>query len=241
MPKNRLNSVKKIALIIFSLLLLAANDLSAQKRLKNLPNYNNKKLHFGFSIGLNFYNFNIQQIENLADVSGYYRAEGIVNPGYNVNIVTNLRLAEYLDFRFLPGFASTNRLIEFDVIEPLSQERQIVKREIVSSFFEFPFELKYRSKRVDNYGLYVTTGFKYNLDLSSNENVEDDRLFKIRGNDLGYELGFGIDMYFEFFKFSPQIKATFGVNNLLVQDGTFYVEGIERLETRAILLNFTFE
>ena len=101
--------------------------------------------------------------------------------------------------------------------------------------------MKYRSKRVDNYGLYVTTGFKYNLDLSSNENVEDDRLFKIRGNDLGYELGFGIDMYFEFFKFSPQIKATFGVNNLLVQDGTFYVEGIERLETRAILLNFTFE
>lgn len=233
--------MKKIALLILTLFVCMGQDLSAQNRLKNLPNYNNKKIHFGFSIGLNFYDFHIQQIENLADVSGYYRAEGVVNPGYNVNIVTNFRLAEYLDFRFLPGFASTNRVIQFDVIEPITQERQIIEREIVSSFFEFPFELKYRSKRIDNYGLYVTTGFKYNLDLSSNQNVEDDRLFKIRSGDLGYELGFGIDMYFEFFKFSPQIKATFGFNNLLVQDGTFYVEGIHRLETRAILLNFTFE
>lgn len=233
--------MKKSALLILILLALLCQDLQAQRRLLNLPNYNNKKLHFGFSIGLNFFNFNIQQIENLGDVDGYFGAQGVVNPGYNVNIVTNLRLAEYLDFRFLPGFASTNRVIEFDVIEPLTQERQIVKREIVSSFFEFPFELKYRSKRIDNYGLYVTTGFKYNLDLSSNENVEDDRLFKIRSSDLGYEFGFGVDMYFEFFKFSPQIKATFGFNNLLVQDGTYYVSGIERLETRAILLNFTFE
>lgn len=233
--------MKKIALLFLAIIVLAGNDLNAQNRLKNLPNYNNKKLHFGFSIGLNFYNFNIQQIENLADVAGYYRAEGIVNPGYNVNIVSNFRIAEYLDFRFLPGFASTNRFIEFDVVEPISQERQIIKREIVSSFFEFPFELKYRSKRIDNYGLYVTTGVKYNLDLSSNENVEDDRLFKIKSSDLGYELGFGIDMYFEFFKFSPQIKATFGINDLLVQDGTFYVSGIEKLQTRAILLNFTFE
>ena len=198
-------------------------------------------MHFGFSIGLNFYNFNIQQIENLADVEGFYRADGDVNPGYNVNIVSNFRIAEYLDFRFLPGFASTNRILEFDVIEPISQERPIVNREIVSSFFEFPFELKYRSKRIDNYGLYVTTGLKYNLDLSSNENVEDDRLFKIKSSDIGYELGFGVDMYFEFFKFSPQIKATFGLNNLLVQDGTYYVSAMEKLQTRAILLNFTFE
>ncbi len=233
--------MKKIALLFLAVIALIGNDLNAQNRLRNLPNYNNKKLHFGFSIGLNFYNFNIQQIENLADVEGFYRADGDVNPGYNVNIVSNFRIAEYLDFRFLPGFASTNRILEFDVIEPISQERQIVKREIVSSFFEFPFELKYRSKRIDNYGLYVTTGLKYNLDLSSNENVEDDRLFKIKSSDIGYELGFGVDMYFEFFKFSPQIKATFGLNNLLVQDGTYYVSAIEKLQTRAILLNFTFE
>ena len=233
--------MKKIALLFLAVIALIGNDLNAQNRLRNLPNYNNKKLHFGFSIGLNFYNFNIQQIEDLAEVDGFYRADGDVNPGYNVNIVSNFRIAEYLDFRFLPGFASTNRILEFDVIEPISQERQIVKREIVSSFFEFPFELKYRSKRIDNYGLYVTTGLKYNLDLSSNENVEDDRLFKIKSSDIGYELGFGVDMYFEFFKFSPQIKATFGLNNLLVQDGTYYVSAIEKLQTRAILLNFTFE
>lgn len=221
--------------------MLGSAEISAQRQIKNLANYNNKKVHFGFSLGLNYYNFHIQQIEDLASVPGYYEAKTVVTPGYNVNIISNFRLAKYWDFRFLPGFAATSRVINFDVIEPLTNERQIIKREIVSSFFEFPFELKYRSKRIDNYGLYVTSGFKYNIDLSSNEKADDDRVFKIKQNDFAYELGFGVDIYFEFFKFSPQIKATYGINNTLVQDGSFFVEGINRLETRAILLNFTFE
>ena len=233
--------MKKNALILVLLCLMSLSSAHAQRNVKNLPKYNDKRIHFGFSLGLNFYNFHIQEIEDLASVPGYYRVKPVVTPGYNVNIISNLRLTKYLDFRFLPGFASTNRFLEFDIIDPRSGERTTEEREILSSFFEFPFELKYRSKRVDNYGMYVTGGFKYNLDLSSKQNSEDDRVFKIRQNDMLYELGFGIDIYFEFFKFSPQIKASFGVNDLLVQDGTFLVEGINRLETRSILINFTFE
>ena len=242
MPFNRFNAVIKTRILLLLFVGLLSSQASfAQRKLKNQPNYNNKRLHFGFSLGLNFYDFHIQEIENLPSLPGYYRSYTEVNPGYNVNIITNLRLAKYLDFRFLPGFASTSRIMKFDVVDPTTGERGLMAREIVSSFFEFPFELKYRSKRIDNYGLYITTGFKYNWDVSSQEDVDDDRVFKIRQNDLGYELGFGVDMYFEFFKFSPQIKATFGFNDLLVQDGTFLVDGINRLETRSILINFTFE
>lgn len=238
---NRFCLVKRFTILVFALCMLSSSGLTAQRRLKNLPTYNDKRIHFGFSIGLNFYDFHIQQLENPSSLPGYYRANTEVTPGYNVNIIANLRIAKYWDFRFLPGFASTNRVIDFDVIEPISNERTIVSREIVSSFFEFPFEFKYRSKRLDNYGLYVTSGVKYNLDLSSKQDVDDDRVFKIKRNDFNYELGFGIDIYFEYFKFSPQLKASFGVNDIKVQDGTFYVSGIDRLETRSILLNFTFE
>jgi hypothetical protein len=206
-----------------------------------MPKYNDRRIHFGFSLGLNFYSFQIQEIEDLSSVPGYYRVKPVVEPGYNVNIISNLRLSKYMDFRFMPGFASTNRVLEFDVEDPRTGERELVEREIVSSFFEFPVELKYRSKRVDNYGMYVTGGVKYNIDLSSKENSDDDRLFKLRQNDFLYEIGFGIDIYFEFFKFSPQIKASFGINDIQVPDGTFLVEGINRLETRSILINFTFE
>lgn len=235
--------MKKSTLLYIALLAFSFSSVSvhAQRKRKNSPNYNDKRIHFGFSLGLNFYDFHIQETADLTSVPGFYRATPVTSPGYNVNIVSNLRLAKYLDFRFLPGFASTNRVIEFDVINPITNDREIVSRDIVSSFFEFPFELKYRSKRVGNYGLHVTSGFKYNWDVSSQQDVDDDRIFKLRQNDFLYELGFGIDMYFEFFKFSPQIKASFGLNDIMVQDGTFLVEGINRLETRSILINFTFE
>ncbi|MDZ7846019.1 MAG: hypothetical protein U5L96_04235 [Owenweeksia sp.] len=104
-----------------------------------------------------------------------------------------------------------------------------------------PLTLKWKSERVNNYRLYVLGGAKCNHDLSSKADVDDDRIFKLQQNDLFYEFGFGIDIYFEFFKFSPQIVGSWGFADINVQDGTFYVEGINRLESRSIMMSFTFD
>ena len=53
-------------------------------------------LHFGFHIGLNWYDFNM----NLADLSEQADMFGVTSealPGYNINIVANLRLTEHID------------------------------------------------------------------------------------------------------------------------------------------------
>ena len=84
-------------------------------------------------------------------------------------------------------------------------------------------------------------GIKHSLDLASKKDVEDDNIFKIENNDLAVEFGVGLDFYFEYFKFSPQLKTSFGVANLLVEDGTLFVEGLDGLYSRSILINFTFE
>lgn len=236
----RFLEVKK-KLIILALLGLTTLPALAQRGVENQPHYTERRVHFGFLLGFNFYDFNIEQIENLSTVPGYFSVRSTVNPGYNINIITNLRLTRYLDLRFLPGFASTNRVLTFDVLSPTTGERVQVPREITTSALEFPLEFRYRAKRINNFGMYLLGGVKYNKDLASKEDSEDDRLFKIASNDLFYELGFGLDFYFEFFKFSPQIKASWGFSDLLVQDGTFLVEGIHRLESRSLLLCLTFE
>lgn len=239
---HRLIVVKKQILILSLLCLFMGLETQAQrKKIQNRPNYEDQRLHFGFSVGFNFYDFHIQQVGNLVEIPGYYSISTVVNPGYNINIISNLRLTKYMDIRFNPGFASTSRMIKFDILDPNSQERETVQREITTSAIEFPIELKYRAKRINNYSMYVIGGFKYNKDLASKENSVDERVFKIKSNDLFYEFGFGLDFYFEYFKFSPQIKASFGFADILVQDGTFLIEGINRLESRSILLNFTFE
>ena len=196
---------------------------------------------FGFCLGIFTNNFKIDPIEDLSTVPGYFGFTLNPEPGYKIGIVTNFRLSEHWDFRYIPSFATSQRNIIFDVTDPNTGERRSVERDIQSSFVESPFELKFKSDRINNYRWYLLGGVKHSLDLASKKKVEDDNIFKIENNDLAVEFGLGLDFYFEFFKFSPQIKTSFGVRNLKVEDGTYLVEGIDALYSRSILINFTFE
>ena len=103
------------------------------------------------------------------------------------------------------------------------------------------FHLKFKSVRIDNYRLYLMGGLRYTNDLASKAKVVDDGLFKLQRHVADYEVGFGADFYFEYFKFSPQIRAAWGLTDLLVQDGTPQVEAFDALRNQAVLINFTFE
>ena len=43
-----------------------------------------------------------------------------------------------------------------------------------------------------------------------------------------YEIGVGIDFYLEYFKFSPEFKATFGLLDMLVKEETIYSSSIKK-------------
>jgi len=50
-----------------------------------------------------------------------------------------------------------------------------------------------------------------------------------------------MDFYLEFFKFSPQIKISRGVVDLLDRDQTVYTKSIKNLYSNVWILSFTFE
>jgi hypothetical protein len=226
---------------ILALFLVFTGIAFGQGKLKNQPKYDKRAIHFGFCLGIFTNDFKIDPVEDLASVPGYYGWTTNPQPGYKIGIVSNLRLSDHWDFRFIPSFATSQRDIIFDVTDPNTGERKNVEREVQSSFVESPFELKFKSDRINNYRWYLLGGVKHSLDLASKKKVEDDNIFKIENNDFAVEFGVGLDFYFEFFKFSPQIKASWGVRNLLVEDGTYLVEGIDGVYSRSILINFTFE
>ena len=61
---------------------------------------------------------------------------------------------------------------------------------------------------------------------------------------FNYELGFGIDFYTQYFKFSPSIRGIFALTNELVPDedpNSPWTGNIEGMYTRGIFINFTFE
>ena len=57
----------------------------------------------------------------------------------------------------------------------------------------------------------------------------------------GAAIGAGCDFYFEYFKFAPQIKYSYGLTNLIVQDGTVFTSPLEGFYSRGLQFSITFE
>jgi hypothetical protein len=89
-------------------------------------------------------------------------------------------------------------------------------------------------------------GVSTTLNLGSNEKAPDDNLsdrFRVKTWTQNYEIGFGIDLYLEYFKFSPSIRGVFGMNDELIRDNdpnSPWTGNIESMKTRAVFVNFTF-
>ena len=205
----------------------------------NLPNYDRKVIHFGFLIGLNSMDFKISQ--NNISSDSLFILQSQEQKGFNLGIVSNLRLGRNSDLRFLPTLSFVSRRINYSIKTKDLVEQ--INKEVESTFIEFPINLKFKSNRYNNGRAYLITGAKYSIDLASKKNIEDDdnELIKLNKGDLMYEIGFGIDFYLQYFKFSPEFKATFGLINMLIPDDGVYNNSIEKLMTRGFTLTFTFE
>ena len=120
-------------------------------------------------------------------------------------------------------------------------------REIKSTYIHFPVLLKISSKRVNNFKPFLLAGVSTALNLSSKENnVDDNSLgqFRTKKNVFLYELGFGIDLYLEWFKFSPSIRGVFAFSDEHVDDNdplSPWTSNIDFMKTSGILINFTFQ
>ena len=63
-------------------------------------------------------------------------------------------------------------------------------------------------------------GVKYSFDVSNkNRAVEAQSILKIAPTDFAIELGGGLQFFLPFFIFSPEIKYSHGLNNILIYNG----------------------
>ena len=205
----------------------------------NLPNYDRKPLHFGFLIGLNTLDFKITPITNTDDKLFVMQSQN--QKGFNLGVISNKRLGKNFDLRFIPTLSLAERRILYTIknVNNLTSEN----KKIESTFIEFPISIKYKSLRYNNGKAYVLTGFKYSLDLASQRNIDDEGLeiVKIKKDDFLWEIGFGLDLYLPYFKLSPELKANFGLTNLIVNDGNIYSNSIKEMKTRGFTISLTFE
>ena len=223
-------------LLFLSLFFLSTSIYSQRNNTKisNLQNFDQKKIHFGYYIGLNNYNYKLDYLNN---PNSDERINIENSFGFSVGLIGDLKLRKNLNLRFEPGL-KTNKL---NVLYPNDEER-----EIKSTYIQLPLLLKYSAKRYNNIRPYVLGGLSTSFNLSSNQDNPQDNssnVFRVKTNTFYYELGFGIDFYLQYFKFSPSIRGVFSLKNELIPDNTstsIYTGNIDKMSARAIFINFSF-
>ena len=227
---------------VLIILFFCFNGLSQKKGVKveNLQNFDNKKIHFGYFIGLNQYNFKIDYKTN-----PNYTTQVEEELGLNIGLIGDLKINEHLNLRFEPGLHTNKGALKFNERSKFTQYSDTL-RTIKSTYIHLPLLLKFSSKRIDNFRPYLIGGISTSFNLSSNQNSPEDNknnVFRLKTNTLYYELGFGIDFYLQYFKFSPSIRGLFSLKNELVPDNDInspWTGHIDKLSTRAIFINLTF-
>ena len=228
--------------LLAAILFLSAFSLNAQlfgkDPILNLQTEDKKVLNWGYYLGFNQYDFQFEYKDDIGQ-------DVLVDKGlgFNVGLIGEMRINEFVDLRFEPGLLYTSRLLGF----PGFTTEQDALREVRSTYIRFPLLVKLSTRRFGNIKPFVTAGGYTAMNLGSNEDSPNDNRsgeFRMKSNVYGYELGFGIDIYTEFFKFTPSLRGVFALSNELVPDNdpnSPWTGNIEAMRTRGLFINFTFE
>jgi hypothetical protein len=232
----------KKRLIIYCFFFLTSIAFFAQKdRVEYLPSFDERKLHYGFYLGLNQNDYKFSYHNKPSVPEGNITAEPSV--GFNVGLVADLRLHKNLNLRFEPGLMTNTKKIYFNHLATAQDS----VREISSTYLHLPILFKFSTDRIKNIRPYLLAGISFDYNFSSNEANQDDNSagqFRMKSSNAMYEVGIGIDIYLYYFKFSPSIRGIFAMTNEVKYDddpNSQWTAPINGMRTRGVFLNFAFE
>jgi len=235
-------------ILVLLVFLLAIQSTSAQLFTKEkvtnpIDNIDQKLLTWGYFLGFNQYDFNFDYNEDLKDI--------LVDDsfGFHLGLVGDLRINDYMNLRLEPGVFFTTRNLRYDesYFQGVDFNDSDLLREVKSTYVHIPLLLKISTKRINNFKPFIIGGVSTALNLSSNQDNPNDNSsgeFRMKKNTYFYELGFGIDLYLLYFKFTPSIRGVFAMNDEIIRDAdpnSPWTGNISKMQTRGVFINFTFQ
>ncbi len=232
--------VKILPFMLFGVLVTQNANSQTARGNYNFLDFNQKPYYFGITLAYNNSNFKVFQSREFILNDSITKVESVTGPGFNLGIVTNLKIGENFDVRFLPTLSFGERNINYAATR---DDRRPYARRIESVFVEMPFHARYKSVPFHDMRLFVIAGVKYSFDVASDSRSRNaESLVKIAPNDFAYEIGAGVQMFLPYFIFSPEIKFSHGFNNILIFDKELEESSvIDRVLSRTFTLSFHFE
>lgn len=220
----------------------------------NLPAYDDRLLHYGFFLALNYNRVSLRPSQYYYDNMDYYRITPVGNAGFSLGFLMNIRLHDQWALKAVPsiGFYDRSVLLHYRDAASGDTLEKIFKAE--TAIIETQFLAKYKSLRRHNHRFYLIAGVKPGIRAGGRGGTNGGGIGGVGGRDnrdnvmgfgrydLTIEYGVGVDLYFEYFKFSPELRFSHGLLNTNSLEGNSVVnQAISRMYTHTVTLYFFFE
>jgi hypothetical protein len=224
----------------------------------------NRLINFGFILGGNANTFNVVKKRDFQYYTIQSAGQGgtvtsgrlkyinsTFSAGFHLGLLANLKISDNLDFMFVPdvNFSDKTLAFAYDSLSSISGivlSNPIIKT-VQSTYLDLPLLMKFKSDRKGNIRSYIIAGLQYSYDIIPKKKSDDagfdavDKLVKIQNSSISYKIGIGLDLYYEYFKMSPEISVTNGLNNILNQDNNPFSSPIQKLIPTSIQFSLYFE
>lgn len=222
-----------------------------QRRVQNKPFIDERRFHYGFFVGAHDQSMRLDGNGYAPPLTDLSSAEGgqqqwvaqtdQTNFGFSVGVLGEWRINSNLALRILPSLHFGSRHVTFRELGTDRTEMQDMK----SCFIGIPIDLKISAPRFNNYRPYVVTGIAPMYDLITSKQSQ----LRCKPFVLMLEAGMGCDMYLPFFKFIPELKFCFGLNNVLQKNRRditdpsqlVFTQSIDRATIGMVVLTFYIE
>ena len=236
--------MRSTLLTILCVLGIGLTHATAQVKMKNLPEFDYKKYHFGFLLSTNSSDFYFDYRPDFTFADSLLGIENKGQSGFNLALLASWDLSPNFHLRFVPGLSFQDRGLNYRFLRDDGTQDVILKR-TESVYLDFPLLWKLRTNRVNNIAAYALVGGKYSIDMQSQKDVdnavESDVIIKLSNVDYSLDVGGGVDFFLPYFKFSIEMKTAVGMPNVLIQEESTFSSPIERLRTRTFIFSLCFE
>ena len=205
----------------------------------NLINYDNQWIHYGFMMGVHSSKYVIKHSE--AFTSPALDTLHSIVPGnlggFKLMFVIDMKITDYLSFRMHPGAS----FYEYDLTYRFT-DRSVIRELKSPTMVELPLLLKYKSVRRGNIAMYTVFGIKPSLEASGKgDELDIEENLKTKNWDLAIDVGVGLDIFYPYFKFSPEIRYSYGLRNMLQGEANEFSAGLSRVTTQNLGIFMSFE
>jgi len=232
-------------IIFLGLLFLFSSNTELEGQSFGRGNYNfldfqQKPYYFGITLAYNASRFRVFHSDDFILNDSINTAQAVSGPGFNLGIVSNLKVGQYFDFRFLPTLSFAERNIQYS---GTAESRRPYTRKVESVFVELPFHVRYKSAPFKDKRVFVVTGVKYSFDVASDSRTRQaEELVRIAPTDFAFEIGAGVQFFFPYFIFSPEFKVSQGLGNVLIFNESLDQSSvIEKIISRTFTVSLHFE